>query len=564
VRVEWEYPSGCGWRPVRHERRFRDETCGFTRAGRVVVPGSVLAEAAPAAPDLAPQGRVVGVVASRHFYLRARLAAGRPDAPPRVRAVFADALLVEQSDEAATPLDIIPPYGEPLRFENLTPAEGVRDDVNDAAADLARRGWGVGVKDPGRWQVSARPPRRRDLTPDRRSVRLVVLGVGTGAARQAFTLPCPNPALDPLADPDAGPAPRVRPETLRVTTLEPHWAWLPGAVTGVPWKPVRWRPLPDLNLAARGTAAYVLDPETRTVTFGDGESGRVPPPGALVVARYAWTYADAGDLAAGYAWERVEPDARRRAPRAAPELRLRNPLAAAGGDVDESLPEALSRLAAEYSPGDPGPAEPEARPGDRAPGRPLPPMAVTLADFARLAVGVPGTTVARARAWAEILPDRPGVSVPGTVTVVILPALPDRRPEPTAGLLDRVARFLGRRRVVTDLVRVVGPQYVPVRVRATVHVAPGAAVAVRSRAARALAAFLHPLRGGTGGAGWPFGRGLRVGEVLGVLGGVDGVTHVTGVALAPDGGGWQTEPIPVPPLALPDLAGWQLDAREDA
>src|SRR5262249_14060255 len=135
-----------------------------------------------------------------------------------------------------------------------------------------------------------------------------------------------------------------------------------------------------------------------------------------------------------------------------------------------------------------------------------PPMAVSRLDFECLARSVPGTRVARARAWEGVDPDYPGLEVPGVVTVAVVPELPAARPVPTSGLLRAVARHLEARRPVTCQVRVTGPEYQTVRVRATIHTSPGQGAAVRKRAEQVVETFLHPLRGGVAGTGWPFGR----------------------------------------------------------
>ena len=50
-----------------------------------------------------------------------------------------------------------------------------------------------------------------------------------------------------------------------------------------------------------------------------------------------------------------------------------------------------------------------------------PPTAVNLLDFECLASFVPGTEVARTRAWGDTDPRFPGLVAPGAITVVIVP-----------------------------------------------------------------------------------------------------------------------------------------------
>ncbi len=95
-----------------------------------------------------------------------------------------------------------------------------------------------------------------------------------------------------------------------------------------------------------------------------------------------------------------------------------------------------------------------------------------------------------------------------------------------------VARYLDRRRSLTAEVHVVGPRYTTVTVHARLHVEPGTDVrGLRERARAALDEFLHPLRGGPDGAGWPIGRDVYRAEVLALLDSLPGVAWVEGLGL---------------------------------
>src|SRR5262249_59528061 len=136
---------------------------------------------------------------------------------------------------------------------------------------------------------------------------------------------------------------------------------------------------------------------------------------------------------------------------------------AGGGKPAEDLPSAMSRLAAEFGATDAllGRADrvgATTLDGIDLAGQIPPPMAVTLLDFECLARTVPGTVVVRARAWAEV--DA---------------RLPAARPEPTPGLLRRVAAHLEARRPVACRLCVTWPEDQTVRVRATVPAALGTA-----------------------------------------------------------------------------------------
>ena len=131
---------------------------------------------------------------------------GRPDAAPKLRGIFADAVLVEQWDRAATPFRLPPGVKEPKKtrpesLRDLQMSEEAEADVNDAANDLAARGWGPLAAAWGAWPLWTEngftkdaPAVEFDADPRRpraARIRAVVLGVGTGEPNQSFALPCP-------------------------------------------------------------------------------------------------------------------------------------------------------------------------------------------------------------------------------------------------------------------------------------------------------------------------------------------------------------------------------------
>jgi hypothetical protein len=126
-------------------------------------------------------------------------------------------------------------------------------------------------------------------------------------------------------------------------------------------------------------------------------------------------------------------------------------------------------------------------------------------------------------------------AAPGHVSLVLLPDGPDGAPwqQPAAAVLGAVKLFLNERRLLTTRLHVVGPTYVDIIPRATLHLNEDAVVAdVRREAAAALFSAFHPLRGGGDGKGWPLGRNVHVSEVYTVLDAVRGVDFVEGVDLA--------------------------------
>ncbi|HEX9670488.1 MAG TPA: putative baseplate assembly protein [Thermoanaerobaculia bacterium] len=283
---------------------------------------------------------------------------------------------------------------------------------------------------------------------------------------------------------------------------------------------VEWTVRPDFDLSGRAGSHFVLDAQAGRLAFGDGESGRRLPGGAAAAAHYHATRAAAGNLPAGRVRRLADnphnqglPDfAAIRADVAA----VANPLPAAGGTAAETLVEAKARAVEELE---------------------RPQRAVTLADYEALAKETPGVRLARVAARANLDPALPCLHATGVVTVIVLPSLPRRRPQPSAGTRRAVAAYLARRRLLGTRIVVVGPTYLEVAVRATVRPLAGVdGAALRERVVAALDGFFHPLTGGPDGDGWPFGRDVYRSEVLQLLDEVAGVDHVLGLELVAGSG----------------------------
>jgi predicted phage baseplate assembly protein len=155
----------------------------------------------------------------------------------------------------------------------------------------------------------------------------------------------------------------------------------------------------------------------------------------------------------------------------------------------------------------------------------------------------PGVAVARALPTTH----SSGRHMPGWVTLIIIPWGQEARPTPSFGLRRAVQDFvLAHAPAGLGGLFVTGPTYLPVGVAAIVapvdlNQAGPVGVAVR----QALEAFFHPLTGGPGGQGWPFGRAVYLSDVAAVLETVPGVDYVQELDLLLDGTP-QGETVPVP------------------
>ncbi|MEL7097512.1 MAG: putative baseplate assembly protein [Pseudomonadota bacterium] len=271
-----------------------------------------------------------------------------------------------------------------------------------------------------------------------------------------------------------------------------------------------WEEVADFYGQGPAAKVFTLDPISGEITFGDGRArgvgGAIPPADAVIrAARYRF----GGGAVANVASRTVS--AIKGALRGVEAAT--NPRAAAGGTDAESLEDVKRR------------APSTLRRRERA---------VSAQDFADLARETPGAAIHKAYAVAAQRPDGIGFAPsPGTVSVVVLPAVDHPTPQPTQAVLAAVSDWLNPRRLVTTELCVIGPRYQEISLlSARLRVETSADFSTVTRAAEAaLTTWLHPIRGGADGAGWPFGGNVFHGDLYDVLLGVDGVRHVSGLQL---------------------------------
>jgi hypothetical protein len=282
---------------------------------------------------------------------------------------------------------------------------------------------------------------------------------------------------------------------------------------------VRWEPREDFLRSGPLDRHYVLERSRGRLHFGGGGQGRVPPPGAAVVARGYRTGGGSQGNVAALAVKQVLAGV-------AGVEKAWNPRPAEGGADAETI-EALAAR---------GPLTLARR------GR-----ALTAAGIESLA-----REVSPAVAVARVVPalDPSGRELPGWVTLILIPQSDEPRPWPSLGLRDRV-RVAVEARAGADFAAaghlyVTGPDYLPVDVDATVSpVDPAAAGAVEQDVRAALESFLHPLHGGPERQGWAPGRGVYLSDVAATIERVPGVDYVSELALLA-GGELQGEQVAVP------------------
>ena len=279
---------------------------------------------------------------------------------------------------------------------------------------------------------------------------------------------------------------------------------------------------------------YVVDAGEAEILFGDGQNGRVPPAGAVIVVSGAVTSGLAGNVPVA-AFQTLDAGPHNAAlfDVAAAGARLRsivNPNPAHGGAEAETIEHCEGRAALLVD---------------------EPARAVTRSDCELLALATPGTCISRASAIVNYFPGMQCYSAPGMMTVVVVPSLPLGRPVPSAGLLDAVRAYLSRRSVLGTRIEAIGPDFLEVAVTASVKALTGQSkTLVQQSIVAALTDFLDPLAGGPAGSGWPLGRTVYISEILNVIAQVPGADYVISLTLTAAGCGAQCGDLCLNPLAL--------------
>lgn len=257
-----------------------------------------------------------------------------------------------------------------------------------------------------------------------------------------------------------------------------------------------WQPVPDFTFGAPADRIFVLDRAEGALVFGDGLTGRVPRPDPDVRVAYVTGGGRDGNGGMTGNWLPAADTPASEAVSAA------NLVRAEGGADPETVTEARRRAAASL--------------GEVT-------RAVTADDFVTLARTTPGVAVARAYPALGEHPGFPCATVPGAVTVHIVPAAPrddvDREdfvaaPLPDPGMLHAVAARLEQARLLTSEVFVRGPRYRDVALRVDLSGDPADRTRVATAVTAALRRFLDPLVGGDDQDGWPFGQPLRPSALL--------------------------------------------------
>jgi hypothetical protein len=263
---------------------------------------------------------------------------------------------------------------------------------------------------------------------------------------------------------------------------------------------VRWCATDSFVDKGGGARVFRLDPTSGEIRFGNGRDGKIPPAGRDAIR------------AAGY---QSGGGSRGNAPAFAVN-QLKTAL--------ESVELAINPVDA----GEGADAPPKARLAETAPAR-LRHATRALAppDIEALATGS-SPDVVRARC----LPGR-GCGIDLAVAIRMGG---ERCPIPSRARREGIARNIaaaGWGALAPEAIRVRPPSYVHIRVEAVVIARSSDRVAqVENDVRTAIVDYLHPIDGGAGGLGWPFGRRPWPSDVQRVAAAVAGVDRVVDIVIA--------------------------------
>jgi predicted phage baseplate assembly protein len=313
------------------------------------------------------------------------------------------------------------------------------------------------------------------------TVRSEVVGRSFGTPNQTFSL-ARTPVL-PLDEPDEVVTTDGRVVTIRSVRLEID--------EGDGFEP--WQEVDDFLASGPEDRHFTLNRATGLVTLGSGEKGLIPAVftpaagvGNILAREYRTGGGRRGNLPAASlsTIQSYLPGVQS----------VTNPFAATGGADEEGVDAAKARAAAEIA----------------ANGR-----AVTAIDFETLALEA---GVRRAKALALAHPRYPGVEIPGSVMVIVVPDGDAPNPMPSGYTLAKVASQLDKVRLVTTELHVVAPTYNEVSIEADVVIGRTAnPETVREELEGRLNTFLHPLTGGADGLGWPFGGNIYYSDIYRIV-----------------------------------------------
>ncbi len=291
---------------------------------------------------------------------------------------------------------------------------------------------------------------------------------------------------------------------------------------------VRWHQVENFFDSQPASRHYQCDPIQGEITFGDGRKGWVPPAARdSIRCEYRVGGGAAGNVGANTLTVLKQSVAFVQG--------VTNPFAAQGGADPETIEEAKRR--GTYA----------IKNRDRA---------ITAEDYESLALSA-SRRVARARCVQ---------ASDGSISLLLVPKAErengDARAVPSRDLIDRVASYIDKRRLITARVNVGKPRLVPVALELTISLKPGAtADRVKADVKEKVKRLLNPLHGGPKADGWPFGRAVGKADLYPVVEGVDGVDRITDLVIIDESRRLRVEMLKLADDELPQLISVEIYDR---
>src|SRR5438445_13679745 len=291
---------------------------------------------------------------------------------------------------------------------------------------------------------------------------------------------------------------------------------------------VRWHEVENFFDSQPNARHYICDPIKGEVSFGDGRKGWVPPTGRdSIKCEYRLGGGVAGNVGSNTLTVLKQSVAFVQG--------VTNPFPAQGGADPETIEEAKRRGTFAIKNRD---------------------RAITAEDYESLALAA-SRRVARARCVQ---------ASDGSISLLLVPKAErgngDARAVPSRDLIDRVAAYIDKRRLITARVNAGKPKLMPVSLGLTISLkAAPTAARVKADVKEKVKTLLNPLHGGPKRDGWPFGRAVGKADLYPVEEGVDGVDRIADLMMLDESRRLRVEMLKLDEDELPQLIGVEIYDR---
>jgi hypothetical protein len=260
-----------------------------------------------------------------------------------------------------------------------------------------------------------------------------------------------------------------------------------------------WTIVNDLDSSLSTDYNCLADLATGTVTFGDGEKGRIPTKGSIVSIKYRAGKISDSIVKPNSVFQKHDDNS------IDVNYKITNPTPPITGRDQETIESATRRMKSALS---------------------NPSKAATLTDYEYLVMNTPGLRLARAKAFFSS-------SEENTVKVIVVPYSLYKTPVPSTEFLFAVLQHLDRHRILTTKVEVKAPSYVGIAIKAEIVKKPRVdSDVLLGKLRQKLDDFLSPTaKKYDKSDGWSFGSPIRRSDLIVTLMDVKGVDSVKNLAL---------------------------------